>query len=269
MSAATPVQLSIVTICFNDFDNVRSTLESIEVQNQRQGWEHILIDGASSDGTPAWYGSAGFDFPHTLVSEPDKGIFDAMNKSLDYVSGDYIMFMNAGDRFADSGVIGRVFQRLQSRPAWVYSRARVVDSDGNKVYPDIGRIPYSRAAHLFRIAQLCHQTVVMRVDFLRSLGGFDLSMGNAGDYHLLLKAAAIERPLTWPDVDVDYLAGGVSDREIFNSLRIGHLCRVDALAMTPFLARVDRAWTALQVSHIWVRKKLKPYLGPAYRGLRG
>lgn len=268
MNSASATELSIVTVCFNDFENVRRTMESIEMQTEREGWEHILIDGASSDGTAAWYAAAAFDFPHTLVSEPDKGIFDAMNKSLHYVNGDYINFMCAGDRFADEGVIRRIIQRTRSQPAWGYSKARIVDSAGNKVYPDIGRIPYSRAAHLFRIGQLCQQTVVMRVDFLRGLGGFDLAMGNGGDYHLLLKAAAVERPVTWSDVDVDYLAGGVSDREIFNSLRLGHRCRVDALAMTPFLAKLDGIWTALQLSHIWVRKKLKPYLGLAYNRLR-
>lgn len=268
MSETSAIKLSIVTVCFNDFENVRRTMESIEMQTERQGWEHILIDGASSDGTAAWYAAAGFDFPHTLVSEPDKGIFDAMNKSLDYVNGDYVNFMCAGDRFADSRVIRRIFQRIRSQPAWGYSKARIVDSAGNKVYPDIGRMPYSRAAHLFRIAQLCQQTVVMEVDFLRGLGGFDLSMGNGGDYHLLLKAAAVERPVTWPDIDVDYLAGGISDREIFHSLRLGHRCRVDALEMNPLLARLDGAWTALQVAHIWTRKKLKPYLGPAYQRLR-
>ena len=268
MNPASAIKLSIVTVCFNDFESVRRTMESIEMQTERKGWEHILIDGASSDGTSAWYAAAGFDFPHTLVSEPDAGIFDAMNKSLNYVNGDYINFMCAGDRFADDEAICRILQRIRSQPAWGYSKARIVDSAGNKVRSDIGRIPYSRAAHLFRIAQLCQQTVVMRVDFLRCLGGFDLSMGNAGDYHLLLKAAAVQRPVTWSDIDVDYLAGGVSDREIFNSLRLGHRCRVDALSMTPFLARLDSIWTALQFSHIWVRKKLKPYLGPMYKRLR-
>jgi glycosyltransferase involved in cell wall biosynthesis len=268
MSAASPLQLSIVTICFNDFENLQRTMESIEMQHERGGWEHILVDGASSDGTADWYASAGFGFPHILVSEPDEGIYDAMNKSLGYVRGDYIIFMNAGDKFADAGVIGRVLQRIQSRPAWGYSKARVVDIGGNEVRSAVGRIPYSRAAHLFLLAQVCFQTVVMRVDFLRALGGFDLSMGHASEYHLLIRAAARERPVTWNTVDAGYLAGGVSDREVMKGLWLGHRCRVDALAMTPFLAHLDSGWTALQVSNIWVRKKLKPYLGPAYKRLR-
>jgi glycosyltransferase involved in cell wall biosynthesis len=102
MSAAAGVRLSIVTVCWNDLANVQRTIESLEAQTHRQGWEHVLIDGASGDGTADWYRSADFDFPHRVVCEPDKGIFDAMNKALDVVSGDYIVFMNAGDRYADA-----------------------------------------------------------------------------------------------------------------------------------------------------------------------
>lgn len=268
MSASADVRLSIVTVCWNDLANVQRTIESLEWQKDRRGWEHVLIDGASQDGTADWYRATEFNFPHRLISEPDNGIFHAMNKSLDVVKGDYIVFMNAGDRYADDGAVGRVLHRIEKKPEWGYSRARTVDSTGRKVRPDIGKIPYSRFSHLFGIAKLCHQTVVMRLDLLRDLGGFDLRMGNGADYHLLLRAAARVQPVTWADVDVDYLAGGVSDAGIYDSLWLGHRARVDALGMNFVSARLDSAWTASQVIQIWMRKKLKPLLGPIYLRLR-
>ena len=268
MTVNTEVQLSIVTVCWNDLANVQHTIESLKVQTAHEGWEHILIDGASSDGTAEWYQSAGLDFPHRLVCESDNGIFDAMNKSLDVVRGCYIMFMNAGDRFADDGAVGRVLNRIEAKPTWGYSKARMVNGDGKKVRPDVGHKPYSRFKHLFRLAQICHQTVVMRVDFLCDLGGFDLRMGHGSDYHLLIKAASREPPSVWDEVDVDYLVGGVSDREVHRGLWLGHHIRVDALSLKPVGAGLDRVWTASQVANVWARKKLKPVLGPAYWKLR-
>jgi glycosyltransferase involved in cell wall biosynthesis len=268
MTAPTSVRLSIVTVCWNDLANVQRTMESLVQQTEHRGWEHILVDGASGDGTVEWYRSAAFQFPHRAISEPDNGIFDAMNKSLDIVNGDYVVFMNAGDRYADDGAVSRVLRRIETEPVWGYSRARVVDRTGRRVRPLIGRIPYSRISHVWGIAKLCHQAVVMRVDLLRDLDGFDLRMENAADYHLLIEAASRVPPVTWADVDVDYLAGGVSDTGIYDQLWLGHRARVDALALRPVGSRLDSAWTALQVVHIRARKKLKPLLGPAYLKLR-
>ncbi|MFM8857489.1 MAG: glycosyltransferase [Actinomycetota bacterium] len=268
MNATTPVKLSVVTVCFNDLANAQRTIDSLSMQTRQDGWEHLLIDGASTDGTADWYRSVELDFPHRLVSEPDCGIFDAMNKSLNLVNGEYVLFMNAGDRFADGRAIGRMLARLDDSPGWSYSRARTVDTMGNRVRPNIGRIPYSRFRHLYGISVVCHQTVVMRVDMLRELGGFDPQMENAADYHLLLKAASRQRPATYRDEDVDYLAGGVSDREVFNSLRLAHRCRVDALRLGPVATRLDAGWTALQVRYVGLRKRLKPIFGSLYLKLR-
>jgi glycosyltransferase involved in cell wall biosynthesis len=270
MSAAVAVRLSIVTVCWNDLANVQRTTESLQRQTDRQGWEHLLIDGASADGTADWYQSAGFNFAHRVVSEPDNGIFDAMNKSLDIVSGEYIVFLNAGDRYADDRAVGRLLSRIETEPAWGYAKARVVDCAGRQVYRQIGRIPYSKVRHLLSIGMICHQAVVMRLDLLRELGGFDLRMGNAADYHLLIKAASRITPVTWADVDVDYLAGGVTDTDqgLYDQLWLGHRSRVDALALKHVGTQLDRAWTSFQIALIRVRKILKPVLGPFYDRLR-
>lgn len=268
MSVASPVKLSVVTVCWNDLENVQLTVESLAKQTKHDGWEHVLVDGASSDGTVDWYQSAELSFPHRVVSEPDKGIFDAMNKSLDIVVGDYVVFMNAGDRYADGEAVDRVLRRLEAEPVWGYSRARVVDDTGRKVRPQVGRIPYSRLMHLLGRATICHQAVFMRVDLLRELDGFDLRMGTAGDYHLLVRAGSRYAPSTFADVDVDFLVGGVSDSGIYEHLWNRHRARVEALALKPLNAKLDAAWTALQVARIRARKKLKPVLGPIYLKLR-
>jgi glycosyltransferase involved in cell wall biosynthesis len=262
VSAPPPVRVSIVTVCWNDLENVRRTLDSLARQTALNGWEHVLIDGASKDGTVEWYESAGFAFPHTVISEPDNGLYDAMNKSLDIVRGEHVVFMNAGDYFTDENALGRVLSRVSSSLAWGFSRARVVDSNGRKVRAVIGKIPYSRFKHLFGGGALCHQAVVMKVELLRELGGFDLRMGDVADYHLLIKAASRVTPRTWPEIDVNYLDGGRSavNPDIWGK----HRARVDVLALTPTTARLDSVWTAIQIARIRIRKKLKPLLGPIY-----
>lgn len=268
MTAKPTIRLSIVTVCWNDLANVQRTMDSLVRQTERDGWEHVLVDGASSDGTAEWYRSVGFDFPHCVISEPDNGIFDAMNKSLDVVKGDYVVFMNAGDRYSDEGAVGRVLRRIETEPVWGYSRARVVDSAGRKVRPQVGRIPYSRVRHLLGFATICHQAVMMRVDLIRDLDGFSQRMGPSGDYHLLIRAASHSTPVTWKNVDVDYLAGGVSDETILDGIWDRHRARVDALGLKRIGTRLDAAWTASQGLQIRLRKKLKPLIGPAYLRLR-
>ena len=268
MSADRPVKLSIVTVCRNDLTNLKHTMASLQQQSQKLCWEHVLIDGASDDGTQEWYASAGFNFPHRSISERDGGIYDAMNKSLDVVTGDYVIFMNAGDRFADGDVVGRFVQRLSTNPSWGYSRARIVDVNGRRLRPEMGTIPYSITKLLFAREMICHQAVVMRVDLLRGLGGFDLRMGNAADFHAEVKAALREPPVTWADVDVDFLAGGVSDIEVYRGLWDRHRSRVDALAMSSTKALLDSAWTSLQVEYVRIRKRLKPFFGDLYLKLR-
>jgi glycosyltransferase involved in cell wall biosynthesis len=262
VSAVSPVRVSVVTVCWNDLENVQRTVDSLARQTARHGWEHLLIDGASKDGTAEWYQSAGFAFPHAVISEPDNGLFDAMNKSLDAVKGEYVVFMNAGDCFADENALGRVLSRLDSGLAWGYSLARVVDSNGRRVRPNVGTIPYSRVKHLFGGATLCHQAVIMKVDLLREFGGFDLRMGDVADYHLLIKAASRLAPRTWPEIDVNYLEGGRS--AVAPDLWGKHRARVDVLALRPPTARLDSAWTTLQLARLRIRKKLKPLLGPIY-----
>ncbi len=262
MNVVSPVRVSIVTVCWNDLENVQRTLDSLVRQTARHGWEHLLIDGASKDGTAEWYQSAGFAFPHTVISEPDNGLYDAMNKSLDAVNGDYVIFMNAGDCFADENAVSRVLSRVENCLAWGYSRARVVESNGRKVKPDRGNIPYSRFKHLFGGAALCHQAVIMKVEFLRELGGFDLSIGDVADYHLLIKAASRVPPRTWPEIDVNYFDGGRSavNPDIWGK----HRARVDVLRLTPITASLDSAWTAFQYTRLRIRRKLKPLLRPIY-----
>ena len=90
--------VTVVSVTRNDLAGIQRTLASVREQ-QDVSIQHIVIDGASTDGTVEWL--AGLDWPEGsgFTSEPDRGIYDAMNKGASKATGELIVFMNGGDRF--------------------------------------------------------------------------------------------------------------------------------------------------------------------------
>lgn len=121
-------KISIITIVFNRVYDIEYTLESV-VYQQYSNIEYIVIDGNSSDGTQnilAKYASK-IDI---LISEPDKGIYDAMNKGLSHATGDYVLFMNGGDQFYNHTVLYDIFLQIRDiehYPDIIYGECQVID----------------------------------------------------------------------------------------------------------------------------------------------
>ena len=107
-----PLTISVITVCFNNAVTLERALNSVIIQD----WpnvEYIVIDGASTDGSVKILDCFKSKLDH-LVSEPDEGIYDAMNKGLKLASGGIVCFLNADDQYASSGVLSKVaFQMLE------------------------------------------------------------------------------------------------------------------------------------------------------------
>lgn len=103
--------ITIITVCRNAEKTIEATLKSVMDQTYSD-IEYIIVDGASTDSTLAIIESYSELFPFKVYSEPDQGIYDAMNKGIQYAKGDYIQFLNAGDRLIDSAVIQRVADKI-------------------------------------------------------------------------------------------------------------------------------------------------------------
>jgi len=99
-------KISVVTVCYNPGEILLEAIKSVQAQDF-PNVEQVIIDGGSTDGTVARV-SGLLRRGDVLVSEPDKGIYDAMNKGIDRATGDVIALLNADDRYADSGVLSRV-----------------------------------------------------------------------------------------------------------------------------------------------------------------
>ena len=100
------IKISVITIVYNGESYVERTIKSVIYQTYKN-IEYILIDGASTDGTMKIV-ECNREYFHTIISEPDKGIYNAMNKGLRLASGDYVIFMNAGDCLASDDVLEKV-----------------------------------------------------------------------------------------------------------------------------------------------------------------
>lgn len=124
------MKLSIVTINLNNCEGLRRTIESV-VSQTYQGFEWVVIDGGSTDGSKELIESYAEHFAYH-VSEPDKGIYNAMNKGVRASSGDYLLFLNSGDCLADKDVLQSFVDTFPTADV-VYGNAIVVDANGSEV----------------------------------------------------------------------------------------------------------------------------------------
>ena len=179
------MKLSIVTICRNDAAGLARTLESTFAGQVDVGdWEQIIVDGASTDGSFAavdkWR-----DNPHLgwAVSEPDKGIYNAMNKGAAHACGDWLLFLNAGDTLLP-GVLRTALRELRDPGEVVYGD--VIRMLGREILPSqiIDDADLSREMFLF--ANIPHQAVFVPRRIHEIRGGYDESFLILADWKFWL-----------------------------------------------------------------------------------
>lgn len=175
------ITFSVVTITYNAAAVLRPTLDSVMMQDY-PNVEHLIIDGASTDKTLAIakaYQKQSDEAENGHVvkiqSEPDKGLYDAMNKGLRLATGDYIVFMNAGDRFPEADTLDKVMLAAvvgdgEERPAVLFGNTDIIDDKGNFLYHRRLSPPERLTWRSFRYGMVvCHQAFYARIDIARSL----------------------------------------------------------------------------------------------------
>lgn len=200
---------SIITVVRNAPSELRVTLESVKAQTCGL-YEQIVIDGASTDATPDVARNSGID-NLTLISEPDKGIYDAMNKGLALAQGDYVMFLNAGDTLAGAGTLQAiadvVMDRAYDYPGVVYGQTRIVDTGRNALGPRHLVAPDVLTVRSFADGMVvCHQAFIV----LRKLAErFDTRYRYSADYDWCINCLTRSKRNAYMDrVLVDYLMEG-------------------------------------------------------------
>jgi glycosyltransferase involved in cell wall biosynthesis len=247
--------ITVVTVAYNDLDRLVETVASVTAQ-VGVDLQHVIVDGASTDGTQQWLAESARHA--TVVSEPDRGIFDAMNKGIALADGELITFLNAGDAYLRTTVLLDVLESFARHQwQWAYARARVVDEEGRPYRPVVGMPVYRFRSHAWRLNPINHQATYASTSAIRDLHGYSLGMGNAADFHLLLQLGRRYQPAVLGTIDVRYLAGGISEREGRNQLRLKHRARVDVLRHGRTASTVDSVLTEAQVGYLLARRAAK------------
>ena len=156
------MKLSIITINYNNHEGLKKTAESVLAQSWRD-FEWIIIDGASTDGSREYIidlneelAQNGWNPISYWCSEPDKGIFNAMNKGIDKAKGEYLNFMNSGDHFLDKDTLGKVAGLIAANNADVFYGDCVLDYGERK---ETRVHPSSLDIYELIVLPLCHQAM--------------------------------------------------------------------------------------------------------------
>lgn len=173
--------ITVITIVFNGESILEETLLSA-IQLNYDNIEYLIIDGGSTDGTLGII----HRYEHAVdywISEADQGIYDAMNKGISIATGDYLIFMNCGDKFHDNDAINLdVIKALESnnyylgRAKFCYPKKKFMLKEDDLNLPST------------KTVEICHQSIIYSIDFHKILGLYSLNYQSASDYDFFMRA---------------------------------------------------------------------------------
>lgn len=179
------MKLSIITINRNNAAGLSRTIKSVTDQ-QDGDFEYIIIDGGSSDNSVDLIRAAAAKRPIKWVSEPDGGIYDAMNKGARMATGDYMLFLNSGDTFASDTVIADIEAKNFSEDI-VIGRINFTDAEGHE-HKDYQNVSARHTLYGFRKSLIPHQATLIKRNTFLSVGPYDEQYKIVADWQYCLKA---------------------------------------------------------------------------------
>ncbi len=203
--------ISIVTVVLNAENTILTTLDSLVSQNFPD-LEWIIIDGNSSDGTLELLKKHKKHINH-VISEPDNGIYDAMNKGIKHAKGEYIIFLNAGDSFFDKNALTRI--NFSTKSDLIVGNLLFMDSNTIKKSPENLDRCYMLKNTLPHQATFFHRRV------FENFGHFDTSYRIAGDYEFFARMVNSGEPsyCFHPEIIAKFAGGGISSDPKYRNLR--------------------------------------------------
>ena len=208
---------SIVTVTWNAAQVIAPTLASVKEQTCRD-YEYLVVDGKSTDGTLRLVRGAGIEGTR-VVSEPDGGLYDAMNKAIGLAQGDYIIWLNAGDAFASPDSLARMAVLAQEHPDVIYGQTQVVNSERQVVGKRHLTAPEHLTADSFKQGMLvCHQAFVARREIMPQ---YDLQYRFSADYDWCIKVLKSSKCNAYagPEPLINFLDEGTTSRNHKASLK--------------------------------------------------
>ncbi|WCT12804.1 glycosyltransferase family 2 protein [Mucilaginibacter jinjuensis] len=207
-------KLSIITIVYNNVRDIERTLKSI-ISQTYTNIEYIVIDGASTDGT--------LEILHQykqhinkLITEPDKGIYDAMNKGLALATGDYVLFMNSGDEIYSPETVANVFASSPDADIY-YGETEMINDAGESLGRRRHQAPEQFTWRKFKYGMsISHQAICIKRSLVEP---YDSKYDLSADIDWILKAAKKAKKIVNVHQYVaKYLVGGMSKKRHRQSL---------------------------------------------------
>lgn len=206
MKSELGIKFSIITVCFNAEKTIRSTMDSVLKQDY-ENFEYIVVDGASMDGTKAIIQEyARMDARMQWRSEPDRGVFHAMNKGISRAKGDFLLFLNAGDEFHSADILQRAAEIADGADVIIGDVAFKTKSGLSKhVYP----VGEELLENLKKGESVCHQVIFAAKDTLSE--GFDERYMTCADYDWICRQVNVGRNIVKLNATVvDYDLSGIT-----------------------------------------------------------
>ncbi|MDR1878597.1 MAG: glycosyltransferase [Bacteroidales bacterium] len=248
--------LSIITVTYNAERWIEQTIQSI-ISQSYSGIEYIIVDGASTDAT--------LDIikkyePHIArcISEPDKGLYDAMNKGLHLATGNYVWFINAGDSIYDKDTVQKIVEKLSKEqlPDIVYGETEIINAHGDSLGMRRLHAPKQLNWQHFKWGMLvCHQSFIVK----RSIAeNYDLQYNYTADYDWCLrclKKANTDAVFNTNLILSKFLEAGLSTANRKASLKERYRIMCRFYGKIPVLIR--HIWFALRFyTAKWIKKRI-------------
>ncbi len=249
-------RVSVVTIVKDHESGLRTTIDSLLGQTF-QDWEMIIVVGASNDSSLMIAQEACLaDSRVRLIDQESVGIYNAMNEGINEASGEFIWFMNAGDKFATPHILMHATTKLLELNVGILIGGYSVDSsDANRggSYSEKNLTPLSFA---FNRRGGCHQSMLFQAQLLKRMGGFNPDYSLASDFDLVLKVILRAKATRVPEVYAIVEPGGRADQGIFEVHNQKHKIRRNFFS-NPLISILSLMWTGLARAKILTRRSFR------------
>lgn len=248
-------KISIITATLNNLPGLQKTTSSIQSQTFRD-FEHVVVDGGSSDGTVEWLATNSDSI--RWLSEPDSGIADAMNKGLSMATGEWILFLHSEDALVDDDSLEQAMRTLETGADIVSYHVEVVKGARSRIYKSHG------FSWRINFKTIPHQGAFCRRLLFDRLGSFDPRFHVAMDYEFFLRAhrsgaiaEAVDLVIArMPDTGVSSLRDWQSLSQRFEEEKDIHRLHVDG----PVRIALYVLYWSLYLPYRWIREAIEGWL---------
>ena len=237
------MKISIITVTYNAEATIERTMQSVANQSYHD-YEHIIMDGASKDLTV----EIAKKYDAIIVSEPDKGLYDAMNKAMKLATGDFVCFLNAGDKLHSNETLSHIAAASSNDVAVIYGDTDIVDDEGRFIRNRRLTPPEHLTWKSFRNGMLvCHQSFYINRSIMQQ---YDLAWRFSADFDWCIRCMKAGEQKGMNNIYVreplsDYLSEGMTTANQKASLRERFRIMAKHYGLLPTIAQ--HIWFILRV----------------------